>query len=117
MEFREREIILDALHKPSETPFTIDLLLLGVVVRISDEESHLLIACSLSDEEGTEWRLSLILGEMHLGKMVFHSCEAAQTEAERILSDYLQRYHLLGLATSETIFDDPFHEVVAQLAT
>jgi len=30
---------------------------------------------------------------------------------------YLRRYHLLNLATSETVFDDPFHEVVAQLAT
>jgi len=40
LEFREREGILVGLHKPSKTPFIIDLLLLGAVLSV------IIVACT-----------------------------------------------------------------------
>lgn len=91
----------------------------GLIMRIGveGEESLLLIACALPNEDGAGWRISLLLGEKHIGKQGFASREVAQQAAEEALTQYLRRNHLMKYASVATTFEDPFHEVAAQLVS
>ena len=85
-------------------------------VLIRDDPSHLVLAAVLPEVK-VGWRVSLLLGSTHTESGGFSTCEAAQLYAEHLLYEYIQQSHLLAQTTPTATFDDPLHEVAAQLVT
>ena len=88
----------------------------GSITRVfASDPDLLLVAAVFPDREAGLWRTSVFLDDLHLGHENLRSREEAMRDAEQALSGYLQE-HTLTFRASMPSFDNPVHEVVAQLA-